>query len=58
MLVVDPVCKMKIESTNSAAQSDFGGKIYYFCMAGCKETFLANPKKYLPKQSLLSKFKK
>jgi Cu+-exporting ATPase len=58
MLVEDPVCKMKIESTTSAAQVDFGGKTYYFCMVGCKESFLAHLKKYLPKRGLLSRLKK
>jgi Cu+-exporting ATPase len=51
MNVIDPVCKMTIESSTAAAKTDYEGTTYYFCMEGCKTSFLADPKKFLPKQA-------
>lgn len=42
----DPVCHMKVDP-KSAVFSDDGGKTYYFCSAGCKRKFDADPAKYL-----------
>jgi len=46
-LVKDVVCGMQIESAAAAATSDYKGTTYYFCAAGCKSTFDADPEKYL-----------
>ena len=45
--VLDPVCKMTIDSEKAAAKSDYKGKTYYFCAPGCKKAFDADPEKYL-----------
>lgn len=45
--VVDPVCKMVIESEKAAAESEYKGEKYYFCAKGCKIAFDKDPEKYL-----------
>lgn len=37
-LVKDPVCGTEVDPV-SAIRTELGGKIYYFCRAGCKATF-------------------
>ncbi len=46
MKVIDPVCKMTIESEKSAATSEYKGQTIYFCAKGCKAKFDAAPEKY------------
>lgn len=43
----DVVCGMQVRKADAPAVADFDGVTYYFCMVGCKETFLAAPEKYL-----------
>lgn len=45
MEVIDPVCKMKIDSS-SAIKLEHGSKTYYFCREECKEEFIKEPQKY------------
>jgi Cu+-exporting ATPase len=45
----DPVCQMDVEPKHAAAQSQYQGQTYYFCAAGCKSKFDADPGKYLRK---------
>jgi YHS domain-containing protein len=42
----DPVCGMEINPQQAAATSEYQGQTYYFCSAGCKQTFDANPQQY------------
>jgi Cu+-exporting ATPase len=49
MKVVDPVCKMTIDSAQAAATSECKGQTVYFCAKGCKAKFDAAPEKYLGK---------
>ena len=49
--VTDPVCKMEIDPKTAAGKSDFDGKTYYFCSAGCKREFDKDPGRYLGKTS-------
>ena len=44
--VKDVVCGMTIDPKTAAAKSEYQGKTYYFCAAGCKKAFDANPAKY------------
>lgn len=37
-LVKDPVCGMEVNPAN-ACHTELGGKMYYFCRAGCKASF-------------------
>ena len=48
MKVIDPVCKMTIDSAKAAATSEYKGQTIYFCAPGCKTKFDAAPEKYLP----------
>jgi Cu+-exporting ATPase len=49
MKVVDPVCKMTIDSEKAAASSEYNGQTIYFCAKGCKAKFDREPEKYLGK---------
>ena len=35
-MAIDPVCKMEVQETKAAATSEYKGKKYYFCAAGCR----------------------
>jgi len=43
----DPVCHMKVEPAKAADKSQHGAQTYYFCSAGCKSKFDADPHRYL-----------
>ncbi len=45
-MVIDPVCRMKIDPATAAASEVFEGKPVYFCAEGCRRRFLANPAAY------------
>ena len=42
----DPVCGMTVSAASARHRADAGGRTYYFCCAGCREQFLAEPHKY------------
>ena len=46
---VDPVCGMSVSVAGARHTQEMLGVTYYFCCAGCRGTFLADPKRYLPK---------
>ncbi len=46
-VVKDPVCGMEFERANAAAATDHHGHVFYFCSAGCKLHFLADPDRYV-----------
>jgi Cu+-exporting ATPase len=43
----DPVCGMSVDPKNAFGKSDYQGKTYYFCSAGCKKAFDKEPAKYV-----------
>ena len=45
MKVVDPVCKMTIDSEKAAATSQYKGQTLYFCAPGCKVKFDQDPER-------------
>ena len=45
-MTTDPVCRMQVDDKAAAGSSVFEGGIYYFCSAGCKKKFDANPSAY------------
>ncbi len=49
-MAIDPVCHMTVEESQAAATSEYKGKKYYFCAAGCKRAFDENPEKYLAEE--------
>ncbi|HMD03213.1 MAG TPA: XdhC family protein, partial [Candidatus Baltobacteraceae bacterium] len=45
--LLDPVCNMPVER-GSAHQAEYEGRRYYFCCAGCRRAFEAEPAAYAP----------
>jgi uncharacterized membrane protein YraQ (UPF0718 family)/YHS domain-containing protein len=43
----DLVCGMQVRIADAPASVEYKGKMYYFCMPGCKDAFLNSPDKYL-----------
>jgi xanthine dehydrogenase accessory factor len=43
----DPVCGMSVDIATAHFTSEYGGKTYYFCAAGCKRSFDKEPGKYV-----------
>ena len=45
---IDPICGMKVDIDTAKYKSDYDGKVYYFCCAGCKLKFDREPDRYAP----------
>ncbi|MDR6952902.1 Cu+-exporting ATPase [Ancylobacter sp. 3268] len=43
----DPVCGMDVDPHTATLKADHNGLTYYFCSAGCRTKFIADPAKYL-----------
>lgn len=43
----DPVCGMDVDPHTAQHRAEHGGRTYYFCCAGCRTKFVADPEKYL-----------
>jgi len=43
---VDPVCRMTVAVPGARHRAEHAGRTYYFCRAGCRERFLADPSRY------------
>ncbi len=43
----DPVCQMPVDIEMAEFKSEYRGKEYYFCSAGCYDKFNRDPKDYL-----------
>lgn len=43
----DPICGMTVEKSKAKHKSEFQGKTFYFCCAGCKQKFEQSPERYL-----------
>ena len=48
---IDPVCGMMVEIATAHFISEYNGKTYYFCAAGCKRSFDKEPEKYIEVES-------
>jgi YHS domain-containing protein len=48
-MVKDPVCGMEVDPKTATEKSDYQGKTYYFCSAGCKKAFEKEPRKFAGK---------
>ena len=48
---LDPVCGMTVEIATAHFTSEYNGKTYYFCAAGCKRSFDKEPQKYIQTES-------
>src|ERR1700752_3583071 len=45
--VRDTVCGMTVDPHKTPHRADYAGYPYYFCSAGCRTKFLADPARYL-----------
>ena len=45
--VKDPVCGMIVDPHTAQHKAEHAGRPYYFCSAGCRAKFLAEPESYL-----------
>jgi xanthine dehydrogenase accessory factor len=43
---VDPVCGMSVAVAGAKHSAEVGGRLFYFCCAGCRTKFLADPARY------------
>ena len=46
---IDPVCGMSVNLEKAKHQTEYDGKTYSFCCAGCKQAFEKSPEEYLKK---------
>ncbi|HYC24915.1 MAG TPA: YHS domain-containing protein, partial [Roseiarcus sp.] len=46
-LAEDPVCGMHIERASAKFTTVRDGQIHFFCSAGCRQKFIADPARYL-----------
>ena len=44
---IDPVCGMHVDQHTAKHRAEYHGHPYYFCSAGCRTKFAADPQKYL-----------
>jgi YHS domain-containing protein/uncharacterized membrane protein YraQ (UPF0718 family) len=49
-VAIDPVCGMSVDTERAEYRSFQKGDTYYFCSAGCKQTFDKDPAKYMARQ--------
>jgi Cu+-exporting ATPase len=47
--VIDPVCGMTVDPSTAKHSQAHGGTAYFFCSAGCREKFIADPGRWLGK---------
>jgi P-type Cu+ transporter len=47
--VTDPVCGMTVDPATAKHRAELAGQEYFFCGAGCRQKFIADPGKYLDK---------
>ena len=45
--VTDPVCGMAVDPHATPHRAEYAGRTHYFCSAGCRAKFVADPAKYL-----------
>ena len=47
VLARDPVCGMSVDPAKASHRAEHDGHTYFFCSAGCRTKFVADPAKYL-----------
>ncbi len=50
-MVKDPVCGMTVNPQEALHRAAYEGQTYYFCCAGCRTKFTADPQRYLGKET-------
>jgi P-type Cu+ transporter len=48
--IKDPVCGMDVDPHTAKHKAEHAGRSYYFCSAGCRAKFVADPVRYLSAQ--------
>ena len=48
-MATDPICARQVDERTAKNTSVFDGRDYYFCSAGCKKKFDADPASYVHK---------
>ena len=46
-MVIDPVCGMRIDPDDAAAEVEHAGTIYSFCSVACRDVFVATPDRFV-----------
>ncbi len=49
--VKDPVCGMSVNPGTAKHRTEYEGRTYFFCCAGCREKFITDPERYLHPQA-------
>lgn len=52
-MVIDLVCKMKIDEEAASYSLNYEGRDYFFCSEGCMEEFTRRPLEYVKSDSPL-----
>ena len=47
VFATDPVCGMTVDPLTAKEKTEHGGQTYWFCCAGCRTSFEAEPERYL-----------
>jgi Cu+-exporting ATPase len=55
ILAKDPVCGMSVDPHSAKHRAEHAGRTYYFCSAGCRTKFIADPQKYLSRDEAAPK---
>ena len=42
-VVIDPICGMELNREEVNEQAEYGGRVYYFCSANCRNQFDVDP---------------
>ena len=45
--VADPICGMTVDPATCGHSSEYNGRVYYFCCAGCKQEFDERPEAHI-----------
>ncbi|MDR2212822.1 MAG: heavy metal translocating P-type ATPase [Pseudomonadales bacterium] len=48
---IDPICGMSVDPATAEHRAEYAGQTFYFCCAGCKARFEAEPERYLAANS-------
>jgi Cu+-exporting ATPase len=51
---LDPACRMKVDPHKTPHRHTHHGRAYWFCSAGCRSKFIADPEKYLTRGKPIS----
>ena len=49
----DPICAMEVATDAGKPTHEHQGHVYYFCCAGCRDKFIADPDAYMKAQDLV-----